>query len=665
MLSFSRSSTGRHDHCMRHRGLSDQLRWLLYVSAVAGAASSACGGQDAGGEAQAVQDADGEVQARQDALYVENVPLFYDNVPPNRVDICFNGILVPTAFAANGIPIEPTPSVNWADSLTLPDGHTYQQIKDLVVQTLNQQWGSASGLYFVQHNDCSQMTTNWVPVRLVVADYAYARDQMGNKIPDNHGGFLVNPPGFGGQAVPGMGARLGPQLDRNGQNRVAQFWAAVPVDVLSNGPRSDFKSTVVHEMGHSLGWIHEHQRPEDASSVAGALRSDLCQGEVDRFNAGFAPGDRVIRTDGWGATYYYDPVSVMNYCRVPNGGPADETLSYGDKLGAAAVYGFSGSAVSSFCSGYGDRLYVGHFNEDNVGDYLCNSRVNGNMTVAFGETVNNIGTPSANRYTLSAHGYCSRTSEALYVADANGDGQDDLICNRSDGLLYVDLAEAGGRFDTIDWSRRRNFCQGGTGQMVVGDFNGDHRADLLCTDQSGVTNVDFADSSGRYLGDEWSVADSGFCSDSAAETLLAGDVDGNGTDDLICYNTSNRKTYVNLTNATDADAGLATIDWSAKTSYCQSGTLVALHLNQDDTRIDLACRDNDSGYIKLMFSTGTHYGYIHAQGPFGRWMAGNCEKLLTADMNHDGRSEIVCQHYGSMSTAGATAVVFGNLPSGG
>ena len=119
---------------------------------------------------------------------------------------------------------------------------------------------------------------------------------------------------------------------------------------LSVGPNAWNRGTLCHEIGHTLGLIHEHQR-SDRDSFVGILTNNIVGGGIGNF---------VLLTDSrnQGA---YDFLSVMHYARnylsvdpaldtivtLPvytnyiniMGEPGAVVLSAGDRAGMAAMYG--------------------------------------------------------------------------------------------------------------------------------------------------------------------------------------------------------------------------------------------------------------------------------------------------------------------------------------
>ena len=188
----------------------------------------------------------------------------------------------------------------------------------------------------------------------------------------------------------------------------------------------------------------------------------------------------------------------------------------------------------NFCMHPGETLHIGDTNGDGRDDLVCNS-ANGSLFVDFASPT---GTFDGSDWS-ARRGFCQGAEDELIVTDANGDGRTDLICNEAGGMLAIDYANARGEFWSTEWSLKRNFCHGVSQELLAVDLDGDQHDDLLCRDGgTGFLEVDIANTAGQYWSAEWSSFFNGWCPGPAR--LSTGDFDGDGREDLMCTDASGR-----------------------------------------------------------------------------------------------------------------------------
>jgi Cys-rich repeat protein len=406
-------------------------------------------------------------EAEQNLYFNDDVVSWFDASPSNVIHACWSGFFdwsgvnppgphgscttdadCPAGDFCNANRCN-TPLPGAWTSNTTPANQTKQWARDAI----NAQWQSNSGLTFVWHDSCpNPIPQSYVPLRIVEV------------------GSLG---GIGGYAQYGVGSRVGQDAFVAGTEPDAQ----IQIGAFTGDPLSErqIKAVAVHEMGHVLSALHEHERPD---------RMGYC------FNPGDDFADLPIIDTGLYVTKPYDHDSIMNYCRdIDDDGRSDgytedvsEVLTATDKAGIQAIYGFPGSSTN----------------------------------------------PTRN--------FCASYNQHLLIGDANGDGRKDLICNDvAEGELSVDLASATGAFTDTNWTAQVDFCRSATQQAFVLDLNGDGRDDLLCREPStGFLQAIFATASGSYPEVTWQGPFARWCSRPGDE-LYVGDFDrAEGQDDLLC-----------------------------------------------------------------------------------------------------------------------------------
>ncbi len=259
--------------------------------------------------------------------------------------------------------------------------------------------------------------------------------------------------------------------------------------------------------------------------------------------------------------------------------------------------GFIGEweADLKWCRAPGGRLESGDLNGDGRTDLLCHYPATGAKAVALARTGGRfVGTDWQRNL-----GWCKGASRQLLVGDFNGDRRADLLCHTpATGYKAVALARTGGRFVGTDWKKSLGWCTGAR-QLLVGTFNGDRRADLLCHDPAtGYKAVALARPGGRFAGTDWE-RDLGWCFHAGAR-LRVGDVTGDGRDDLLCHDSVTGYLWVARARTGGWFAGT---DWERNMGWCRDpGTELRASDVNGDARDDLLCHDPATGYKWVAYS---------------------------------------------------------------
>lgn len=135
------------------------------------------------------------------------------------------------------------------------------------------------------------------------------------------------------------------RLGRSSHGSVEYGAKLINLNLPSDTTRGSHYKVTLHELGHVLGFMHEHQHPEREFSFnfdllmknCGLGSSDICRSSIEYNNMKTFSGSKYILKD-------YDPKSIMHYGVQP---PLilenlqileSMSLSLGDKIAAADVY---------------------------------------------------------------------------------------------------------------------------------------------------------------------------------------------------------------------------------------------------------------------------------------------------------------------------------------
>jgi hypothetical protein len=286
----------------------------------------------------------------------------------------------------------------------------------------------------------------------------------------------------------------------------------------------------------------------------------------------------------------------------------------------------------ALCSDAPDRLLVGDFNGDGLADVVCQGG-NGSTTVLLRKRGGGFTRSVTNGSS------CSEPGARIFIGDYNGDRHSDILCNDSISRKAIAFAQADGKFDT--WNAMpglQGWCSHAAGQFLVGDFNGDGRTDLLCHDTgSGYKWIAQAQANGTFNGTTWEKP-LNWCYGVTAQLLL-GDFNGDGKTDMLCHEKANGYKWVSLAQPDGTFIGTS---WESPMAWCNHfGSHLLVADTNGDGRSDLVCHDNTGHlWVALATPTGTF------TGTSSEIQAGWCPfdtVPLVGDFNGDGRSDLFCR----------------------
>jgi hypothetical protein len=239
-----------------------------------------------------------------------------------------------------------------------------------------------------------------------------------------------------------------------------------------------------HELGHALGFRHEHTRPE-----SGACFED----------------------NQWQALTSYDRNSTMHYPQCNGNGSWVLALTNLDRAGAAALYGTRRNRPTEF-----------DFDGDRRSDLAVWRR------------------PGANWYILNSSNGTTYApqwgadSDLIVPADYTGDGRTDVAVWRpSEGRWFaINSATGGIAVNGVQW--------GGQGDVPVpADYDGDGRADLAVWRPSNGFWFVILSSTGGSVQTQWG---------GSGDVPVAADYDGDGRADRAVWRPSSGFWFVILSS---------------------------------------------------------------------------------------------------------------------
>jgi len=317
----------------------------------------------------------------------------------------------------------------------------------------------------------------------------------------------------------------------------------------------------------------------------------------------FSPvfGDRWERAMGWcnhaGSELHlgdFNGDTILDFlCHDKSG---NKWIAFADKHGRFSVT--SWHKRMGWCSHAGSELRIGDFNGDGRSDMLCHD-TRGRKWIAYANYKGNF---DAGTGWHSNMGWCIHASAQLLIGDFNGDGRDDMMCHdKKTGYKWISFADINGHFKGTSWQRGMGWCNHPGSELHVGDFNGDSRTDILCHDTKGNKWIAFATCGGTFTGTNWHKP-MGWCNHNGASVHIA-DFNGDGRDDMLCHDGSGRKWISYATVQGNFNGGTG---FHQSMNWCHHSKAQFFVGDFDgDNHSDMLCHDKSTGYKWIAYATLT------------------------------------------------------------
>jgi len=305
-----------------------------------------------------------------------------------------------------------------------------------------------------------------------------------------------------------------------------------------------------------------------------------------------------------------------------------------------------------------NSVVVGDFNGDGVPDLATANFGDNNVTVLLGNGLGGFTVAAGGPFAVGIN------PSSLVVGDFNGDGIEDLAtANYGSNNVTVLLGNGLGGFTPAAGSPFAGVSGGRPVSLAVGDFNGDGIQDLAVANSDIYsTNNNVTVFLGNGSGGFTEAMGSPFAVGTGPISLVVGDFNGDGIQDIATANNASSDVTVLLGNGAGGFTAAAGSPFAVGTSPY---SVVAGDLNGDG-RQDLATANVETNNITVLLGNGSGGFTAAPESPLAAGI--DPISVVVGDFNGDGLEDLAAANFGGDNVtvllgAGTTpqAITFGSL----
>jgi hypothetical protein len=434
---------------------------------------------------------------------------------------------------------------------------------------------------------------------------------------------------------------------------------------------TEFSRVIIHEFGHALGAIHEHQSPAasipwDKPAVYAYYLStngwDAATVDVNIFKRYEASSTQFSGFDDKSIMLYAIPDSLTlgTYSVGWN-----TVLAPTDKSFIASVYPYppssdwqiTNSGVGEFANWAatsGVKVVSGKFGGNNRTSIALVRQSAGWGTIPVAFSIGEGAWSITNQPVGDFANWAATSGVKIVTGDFNGNGTTDIALVRQEagwGTIPVAFAVGGGSW-TITNQGVGSFAQWAATsgvKIITGDFDGNGRTDIALIRQSpgwGTIPVAFSAGSGNWTITNQGVGNFAQWAATSGVEVITGDFDGNGRTDIALVRREGGWGSIPVAFASGGGNWFITNEgvgafasWAAT-----SGVRIVTGDFNGNGRTDIALIRQTPGWgtIPIAFANGNGSWTItnNVVGAFAGWACQPGVTIVTGDFNGNGRTDI-------------------------